>query len=53
MKFDVKMLIKIDEEANILPVAKNMHEDSVKQLVQDSMYDVEVEIKQIEVKKKR
>ena len=50
MKFDIKMTIDIDEEDNILPIAEEMYEDVVRELIQDIMYDIDAEIKKIEVK---
>ena len=52
MKFDIKMTIDIDEEDNILPISEDMYEGTVKQLIQDVVYDIDAEIKQIEVKQK-
>ena len=52
MKFDIKMTIDIDEENNILPISEEMYEETVKQLIQDVVYDIDAEIKQIEVKQK-
>ena len=52
MKFDIKMTIDIDEEDNILPISEEMYEETVKQLIQDVVYDIDEEIKQIEVKQK-
>ena len=50
MKFDIKMTIDIDEEDNILPISEDMYEQTVKELIQDVVYDIDAEIKQIEVK---
>jgi hypothetical protein len=51
MKFRVNMLIDIDEEDNILPVAENMYEEVVTELIQDIIYDIDgAEIRHIEVK---
>jgi len=53
MKFDIKMLLEIDEEDNILPVSKDMYEDVVKELVHYIVYDIDgAKIKRIEVKQK-
>lgn len=52
MKFDIRMTIDIDEEDNILPISEEMYEQTVKQLIQDVVYDIDAEIKQIEVKQK-
>jgi hypothetical protein len=52
MKFDIKMTIDIDEEDNILPISEDMYEQAVKELIQDVVYDIDAEIKQIEVKQK-
>ena len=52
MKFDIKMTIDIDEEDNILPISEEMYEETVEKLIQDVVYDIDAEIKQIEVKQK-
>ena len=52
MKFDIRMTIDIDEEDNILPISEDMYEQTVKELIQDVVYDIDAEIKQIEVKQK-
>ena len=52
MKFDIRMTIDIDEEDNILPISEDMYEQTVRELIQDVVYDIEAEIKQIEVKRK-
>ena len=51
MKFRINMLIQVDEEDNILPVAEDMYEEVVTELIQDIIYDIDgAEIKHIEVK---
>jgi len=51
MKFRINMLVDIDEEDNILPVAHDMYEEVVTELIQDIIYDIDgAEIKHIEVK---
>ena len=52
MKFDIRMTIDIDEEDNILPISEDMYEETVEKLIQDVVYDIDAEIKQIEVKQK-
>jgi len=52
MKFEIKMTIDIDEEDNILPISEDMYEETVEKLIQDVVYDIDAEIKQIEVKQK-
>ncbi|UAW59203.1 hypothetical protein CRP603_gp36 [Roseobacter phage CRP-603] len=52
MKFDIRMTIDIDEEDNILPISEEMYEETVEKLIQDVVYDIDAEIKQIEVKRK-
>lgn len=53
MKFRVNMLVDIDEEDNILPVAEDMYEEVVTELIQDIIYDIDgAEVKHIEVKQK-
>jgi hypothetical protein len=45
------MLIEVDEEDNILPVAEDMYEEVVTELIQDIIYDIDgADIKHIEVK---
>ena len=53
MKFHVHMTLEVDEEDNILPVAEDMYEEVVKELLQDMIYDIDgAEIKSIEVKQR-
>ena len=52
MKFEIRMTIDIDEEDNILPISEDMYEQTVKELIQDVVYDLDAEIKKIEVKQK-
>jgi hypothetical protein len=52
MKFEIRMTIDIDEEDNILPISEEMYEETVEKLIQDVVYDIDAEIKQIEVKQK-
>ena len=52
MKCDIRMTIDIDEEDNILPISEEMYEQTVKELIQDVVYDLDAEIKKIEVKQK-
>jgi hypothetical protein len=53
MKFNVRLVIDIDEEENILPVLEDMYEDFVKDYLTDLIYDIDgAKIKQIEVKRK-
>ena len=52
MKFDIRMTIDIDEGDNILPITEEMYEQTVKELIQDVVYDLDAEIKKIEVKQK-
>lgn len=52
MKFDIRMTIDIDEEDNILPISEDMYEETVEKLIQDVVYDIDAEIKHIEVKRK-
>jgi hypothetical protein len=45
------MTLDIDEEGNILPVALDMYEEVVTELIQDIIYDIDgTQIKHIEVK---
>ena len=51
MKFRINMLIEVDEEDNILPVAEDMYEEVVTELIQDIIYDIDgADIRHIEVK---
>ncbi len=53
MNFDVKMILAIDEEDNILPIAEEMYEEVVSELIQDIIYDIDgAQVKHIEVKQK-
>ena len=53
MQFNVRLIIDIDEEENLLPVVEDMYEDFVKDYLKDLIYDIDgANIKQIEVKKK-
>jgi len=52
MKFDIRMTIDIDEEDNILPIAEEMYEDVVRQLIQDIIYDIDAQIIKLEVKQR-
>jgi|TARA_R110000787_G_scaffold5303_1_gene19446 hypothetical protein len=53
MKFDIRMTLDVDERDNILPIAEEMYEEVVTQLIQDMIYDIDgAEIKHIEVKQK-
>lgn len=53
MKFSVVLLLDVDELENILPVDEGQHEQAIKEIVIDSLYDSDgVEVKAIKVMKK-
>jgi len=53
MKFHIHMTLEIDEEDNILPVAEDMYEEVVTELIQDMIYDIDgADIQHIEVKQR-
>ena len=53
IKFNVDIVLAIDEEDNLLPILPAMYEDAVKDLLKDIIYDIDgAEILKIEVKKR-
>jgi len=53
MKFEVYMLINIDEESNLLPISEEMYDESVEDLIRDIIYDIDgAEIIKLEVKQR-
>ena len=53
MNFNVRLVIDIDEDDNILPVLPDMYEDAVKELIEDLVYDIDgAQIIKLEVKKR-
>ena len=53
MKVDITMTLAVDEKENILPIAEEMYEEVVSELIQDVIYDIDgAEIQQIKVKQK-
>ena len=53
MRFDVKMILEIDEEDNLLPVSEEMYEDAIEETVRDLIYDIDgATIMKIEVRKR-
>lgn len=53
MRFDVKMILEVDEEDNLLPVAPEMYEEVLAETIQDLIYDVDGAIVlKIEVKRR-
>lgn len=53
MRFDVKMILEVDEEDNILPISEEMYEDAIEETVRDLIYDIDgATILKIEVKRR-
>jgi hypothetical protein len=53
MRFDVKLILEIDEEDNLLPISEDMYEDAIEDIVRDLIYDIDgAMILKIEVRKK-
>lgn len=53
MRFDVKMILEIDEEDNLLPISEEMYEDAIEETVRDLIYDIDgATILKIEVRKR-
>ena len=53
MRFDVKMILEVDEEDNLLPVSKEMYEDAIDETIRDLIYDIDgATILKIEVRKR-
>jgi hypothetical protein len=53
MRFDVKMILEVDEEDNLLPISEEMYEDAIEETVRDLIYDIDgATILKIEVKKR-
>jgi hypothetical protein len=52
-RFDVKMVLEVDEEDNLLPVIPEMYEDAITDLVRDMIYDIDAaKLLKIEVKQR-
>ena len=53
MRFDVKMILEVDEDDNLLPVSEEMYEDAIEETVRDLIYDIDgATIMKIEVRKR-
>ena len=53
MRFDVKMILEVDEEDNLLPISEEMYEDAIEETVRDLVYDIDgATILKIEVRKR-
>lgn len=53
MKFEVYMLMKIDEESNLLPISEDMYEEAMEDLIRDIVYDMDgAEVLKMEVKQR-
>ena len=50
MKFRIQLVVDIDEEENILPVDEDSHCESIQELLEDLIYDIDgMKIKNIKV----
>lgn len=53
MKFEVYLLLKIDQESNLLPISEDMYEEAVDDLIRDILYDIDgADILKLEVKQR-
>ena len=53
MKFEVYMLIQIDEDSNLLPISEDMYEEAIEDLIRDIIYDIDgSEVIKMEVKQR-
>ena len=53
MRFDVRMILEVDEEDNLLPISEEMYEDAIEETVRDLIYDIDgATIMKIEVKRR-
>jgi hypothetical protein len=53
MRFDVKMILEVDEEDNLLPISEEMYEDAIAETVEDLIYDIDgAKLLKIEVRKR-
>jgi len=41
IRFDVKMILEVSEEDNLLPVIPEMYEDAITDLIRDMIYDID------------
>jgi hypothetical protein len=52
-RFEIKLLIEVDEEDNLLPVMPEMYEDAISDLLKDIFYDIDAaQIIKIEVRQR-
>jgi hypothetical protein len=52
-RFDVKMILEVDEEDNLLPVIPEMYEDAITDLIRDMIYDIDAaKLLKIEVRQR-
>jgi hypothetical protein len=53
MRFDIKMILEVDEEDNLLPISEEMYEDAIAETVEDLIYDIDgAKLLKIEVRKR-
>jgi len=53
LRFDVRMILEVDEEDNLLPISEEMYEDAIEETVRDLIYDIDgATIMKIEVKRR-
>jgi hypothetical protein len=53
MRFDIKMILEVDEEDNLLPISEEMYEDAIAETIQDLIYDIDsAKLLKIEVKRR-
>ena len=53
MRFDIKLILEVDEEDNLLPISEEMYEDAIAETVEDLIYDVDgAKLIKIEVRKR-
>jgi hypothetical protein len=53
MRFTIRIELKVDEDGNILSTTPQQHEEDIKELFQDLLYDVDdVTVETISVRKK-
>jgi hypothetical protein len=53
MRFDVKLILEVDEEDNLLPISEEMYEDAIAETIEDLIYDIDgAKLRKIEVKRR-
>jgi hypothetical protein len=53
VRFDIKMILEVDEEDNLLPISEEMYEDAIAETVEDLIYDIDgAKLLKIEVRKR-